>query len=253
MVFASASCCSPSASVSRSHCTRRPHVDRATGMKVRRYYVGFRPDAVVDIGQSGETEYGLKAVPAGGFCDIAGMTAIDELAPDEVERYAMYRQKTWKRVAVMFAGLAMNFILGMVLVYAMVVGWGLPNLHPPPPPWSARPVRRTRSTEGKLRASDRHPALPPAGIRDGDVVVAVGELECRTSPRSSPRCAGADRPEAVRLQRTGRIPVTEFTTSVDVTPTQRSRPRRRAPRPSPTRRRRRRQRRHDPPRPGTTR
>ena len=55
---------------------------RATGMKVRRFFIGFGPK--VFSFRRGETEYGLKAIPAGGFCDIAGMTAIDELEPDEI-------------------------------------------------------------------------------------------------------------------------------------------------------------------------
>ncbi|MBJ7352733.1 MAG: site-2 protease family protein, partial [Rhodococcus sp.] len=97
---------------------------KALGMKVRRYYIGFGPK--IFSFRRGETEYGLKAIPAGGFCDIAGMTAIDELAPDEVER-AMYRQKTWKRIVVMVGGIAMNFVLGIVLVYVLVLGWGTPD------------------------------------------------------------------------------------------------------------------------------
>lgn len=43
----------------------------------------------------------------------------------------MFRQKVWKRVAVLFAGPAMNFAIGLVLLYAIAVVWGLPNLHPP--------------------------------------------------------------------------------------------------------------------------
>lgn len=43
----------------------------------------------------------------------------------------MYRQKVWKRVAVLFAGPGMNFIIGLVLLYGIAVVWGLPNLHPP--------------------------------------------------------------------------------------------------------------------------
>lgn len=54
-------------------------VARATGMKVRRYFVGFGP--TLWSTRRGETEYGLKAVPLGGFCDIAGMTSVEELAP----------------------------------------------------------------------------------------------------------------------------------------------------------------------------
>ena len=97
-------------------------IGRATGMKVRRYFVGFGP--TLWSTRRGETEYGVKAVPAGGFCDIAGMTAVEELEPDERDR-AMYKQKTWKRVAVLFAGPGMNFVIGLVLIYAIALIWGL--------------------------------------------------------------------------------------------------------------------------------
>ena len=58
---------------------------RATGMKVRRYFVGFGPTlwSTRRPNKLGYTEYGVKAVPLGGFCDIAGMTAIDEIAPED--------------------------------------------------------------------------------------------------------------------------------------------------------------------------
>ena len=80
-------------------------VARATGMKVRRYFVGFGPTlwSTRRPNKLGETEYGVKAIPLGGFCDIAGMTSVDEIAPEE-QPYAMYRQKTWKRAAVLAAG-----------------------------------------------------------------------------------------------------------------------------------------------------
>ena len=67
-------------------------VARATGMKVRRYFVGFGPTlwSTRRPNKLGDTEYGLKAIPLGGFCDIAGMTAIDEIAPED-QQYAMYQ------------------------------------------------------------------------------------------------------------------------------------------------------------------
>ena len=70
------------------------------GMKVRRYYIGFGPK--IFSFRRGETEYGLKAIPAGGFCDIAGMTALDEVTPAEEPR-AMWRYPAWKRVVVLGA------------------------------------------------------------------------------------------------------------------------------------------------------
>ena len=100
----------------------------------------IRPDAGSTFRRNklGSTEYGLKAIPLGGFCDIAGMTPVEDLRPED-EPYAMYKQKTWKRVAVLFAGPAMNFVIGLVLVYAIAIIWGLPTCIRRPPPLSVRP------------------------------------------------------------------------------------------------------------------
>jgi membrane-associated protease RseP (regulator of RpoE activity) len=142
----------------------------ATGMKVRRYFVGFGP--TLWSTRRGETEYGLKAIPAGGFCDIAGMTSVEDLAPDEHDR-AMYKQKTWKRVAVLFAGPAMNFVIGLVLIYAIAVFWGLPDLHP------TAVIGQTACAAAEIKpgqfekCTGEGPAAA-AGIRPGDVVVKVG-------------------------------------------------------------------------------
>ncbi len=147
-------------------------VARATGMKVRRYFVGFGP--TLWSTRRGETEYGVKGIPLGGFCDIAGMTPVEELTPDERER-AMYKQATWKRVAVLFAGPGMNFVICLVLIYAIAVVWGLPNLHPP-----TRAVIgetgcvATETVQGRLDQCTGPGPAAAAGIRTGDVVVKVG-------------------------------------------------------------------------------
>ena len=75
-------------------------VAQMSGMKVRRFFVGFGP--TVWSTHRGGIEYGLKAVPLGGFCDIAGMTAYDQLSAEDEPR-AMWRQAWWKRVAVLLA------------------------------------------------------------------------------------------------------------------------------------------------------
>src|ERR1700755_3403625 len=106
-------------------------VARATGMKVRRYFVGFGPTlwSTRRPNKLGFTEYGVKAIPLGGFCDIAGMTSIDQIAPED-RPYAMYKQKTWKRAAVLLAGPGMNFVVGLVILYGIALHWGFPNLTP---------------------------------------------------------------------------------------------------------------------------
>ncbi|MFV8316525.1 M50 family metallopeptidase [Mycobacterium sp. 23] len=151
---------------------------RATGMKVRRYFVGFGP--TLWSTQRGETQYGFKAIPAGGFCDIAGMTPVEELAPDEQDR-AMYKQATWKRVAVLFAGPGMNFVICLVLLYAIALVWGLPNLHPS----DKAIVGETgcvaqEISQGKLDKCDGPGPAALAGLRPGDVVVKVGDTPVST-------------------------------------------------------------------------
>ncbi len=147
---------------------------QATGMKVRRYFVGFGP--TVWSTRRGETEYGFKALPLGGFCDIAGMTPHEELVGDEHQR-AMYLQKPWKRLVVLLAGPAQNFILGFVLVYVLAVAWGLPVLNPAPTPATVAsticvPTSVNANGEPIGECTGTGPAAA-AGLRAGDTIVAV--------------------------------------------------------------------------------
>jgi membrane-associated protease RseP (regulator of RpoE activity) len=147
---------------------------KAFGMQVRRYFIGFGPTLFAF--RRGETEYGLKAIPAGGFCDIAGMTALDEL-PDPIDRKrAFFRFPTWKRVVVLSAGSATHFVVGILVVYIMAVSTGLPNLNAPPPKPPPAVVAQVSdcvgASTGSCAPGDPAPAAE-AGLRPGDRIVAV--------------------------------------------------------------------------------
>ncbi|AMO61025.1 putative membrane-associated Zn-dependent protease [Mycolicibacterium phlei] len=195
-------------------------VARATGMKVRRYFVGFGPtlwSTWRSNKQGDRTEYGVKAVPLGGFCDIAGMTAVEELAPDEHDR-AMYKQKTWKRTAVLAAGPGMNFVIGLVLIYVIAVVWGLPNLHPP----TTAIVGETSCVKSEVTQGELGDCLAPspaaaAGIEAGDVVVKVGDTPVSTFEEMVAAVRKLDGPTPFTVERDGE----EFTTVVGVVPAQR--------------------------------
>ncbi|MEY8565244.1 site-2 protease family protein [Corynebacterium sp.] len=101
---------------------------RACGMRVRRYFIGFGP--TVWSFTRGHTEYGLKAVPLGGFCDIAGMTVNDPWTEEE-EPYLMIHRPAWKRVVVMMAGIIVNIVLGVLIIFGVAVSFGLPSTEPP--------------------------------------------------------------------------------------------------------------------------
>ena len=198
-------------------------VARATGMKVRRYFVGFGPTlwSTNRPNKLGSTEYGVKAVPLGGFCDIAGMTAAEDLRPED-EPHAMYKQKVWKRVAVLFAGPAMNFLIGLVLVYGIAVIWGLPNLHAP----TTAVVGETQCvatevTKGKLGDCTGPGPAALAGIKSGDVVVKVGATDVKNFDEMVTAVRKASGPTPFVVQRTEDGVSRELTTTVDVTETQR--------------------------------
>ncbi|GAB5906563.1 zinc metalloprotease [Mycobacteroides chelonae] len=163
-------------------------VAQATGMKVRRYFVGFGPTLwstkrKSNRGANDVIEYGFKAVPLGGFCDIAGMTSVEQLTPEEADR-AMYKQKVWKRVAVLFAGPAMNFLIGIVVFYGVVLFWGLPDNNAPTHP----EIKQTSCVAAQKSADPTDMATctgegPAAlgGLREGDQVLAVAGKQLSTS------------------------------------------------------------------------
>lgn len=140
---------------------------KAFGMKVRRYFLGYGPKLFSF--RRGGTEYGVKAIPLGGFCDIAGMTTLDELRPDEESR-AMYRQKAWKRTAVMAAGPVSHFMLGFLVLYVLSVTLGLPNTRQRP---TIDSVAGCVVDAGQPCAPGQLSPAEAAGIRSGDTVLSV--------------------------------------------------------------------------------
>jgi membrane-associated protease RseP (regulator of RpoE activity) len=98
---------------------------KSFGMKVTRYFVGFGP--TVWSFRRGETEYGLKAIPLGGFCKIVGMTPQDDDVDPADEPRAMWRFPVWKRTVVMSAGSITHFLLAIVALWFAAVFMGLPN------------------------------------------------------------------------------------------------------------------------------
>ncbi len=94
------------------------------GMKATHYFAGFGP--TVFSFRRGETEYGLKAIPAGGFVKIVGMTPLEHVDPADSHR-AFWRFPLWQRTVVLVAGSVTHFILALVIFYIAAISTGLPN------------------------------------------------------------------------------------------------------------------------------
>jgi membrane-associated protease RseP (regulator of RpoE activity) len=152
-------------------------------MKVTQYFVGFGP--TIFSFRRGETEYGLKAIPLGGFCKIVGMTPQDDDVLPEDQPRAMWRFPLWQRTVVMSAGSITHFILAIVAIWFTAIFVGLPN---PAYPQTAAENRAipARITVGECVqivvtadtcTAGTDPAAPAAaaGLKTGDIITRVGD------------------------------------------------------------------------------
>jgi len=140
------------------------------GMKASRFFVGFGP--TLWSTQRGETEYGVKAIPAGGFVKIVGMTDLEEIEPGDEDR-AFYKQPAHQRLVVLAAGSVVHFIIAIVLLFLVIATTG--DILKAQTTLTIDSVSRCvplDPNEAACKSTD--PAAPAHGkLQSGDRVVAV--------------------------------------------------------------------------------
>ncbi len=136
---------------------------KAVGIKVTQFFFGFGP-RIWSI-HRGETEYGFKWLPLGGYVRIVGMNPLEEVSPEDMGR--TYREKKfWEKSIVVLAGVGMNYAIALVLFYVILLSSGIPD----PQPVVAELVP-TVVVNGVETAS---PAVR-AGLQPGDVITGIGQ------------------------------------------------------------------------------
>lgn len=138
---------------------------RAAGMQVTEFFVGFGP-RLWSI-RRGETEYGVKALPLGGYCKITGMSNLEEVDP-AVEARTYRRAPVWRRLTVGVAGSAMHFLIALVVLFAMFAGTGDRGFYLTPP--LPAPTAPIAAVDGLTTGAS--PAMT-AGFRIGDRIEAI--------------------------------------------------------------------------------
>lgn len=174
------------------------------GMQVTAFFVGFGP--TLWSFHRGETEYGVKAIPAGGFVRITGMTALEEVSPSDDAR-AFYRQPAPQRSVVLAAGSAMHFLIGFVLLFAVLGLIGLDG-----------PTRTIAAVERCVTVAPGHPGrggcptgeqpspAALAGVRPGDQVVSLNSAAVSSWAQLAARVqALPPGPATLVVRRAGRL------------------------------------------------
>ena len=125
---------------------------RRFGMRVSEFFLGF--GTRIWSRQRGETEFGIKAIPAGGYCRIEGMTPDDQM-PDGEEGRAFYRASAGKKLIVLGAGSFLHFVLGYLLLFVLLSGVGVNQVLP------------------VIDSVAPNSAAADAGFQKGDEIVAI--------------------------------------------------------------------------------
>jgi membrane-associated protease RseP (regulator of RpoE activity) len=148
-------------------------------IKVTKFFVGFGPTIwstrrgvpeVVTVERKGrletvtrpETEYGVKALPLGGFVKIVGMSPLEEVSPEDEPR-AFSSVPAWKRAIVLAAGSVTHFITAFIVLWFVFVAVGIPN--------PDRPTLTVDAVQTEI-AGETSPAQK-AGIEPGDRILEL--------------------------------------------------------------------------------
>lgn len=129
---------------------------KRAGMKVTEFFLGFGPR--LWSFRRGETEYGIKAIPAGAYVRIIGMNNLEEVAPEDESR--AYRNKSYmQKLSVAVAGSAMHFLIAIVLLFVLFAGIGFSGV--------------TEEPDWRVGAITEESAAAAMGIQLGDEIVSV--------------------------------------------------------------------------------
>jgi membrane-associated protease RseP (regulator of RpoE activity) len=129
------------------------------GIKVEEFFIGFGPR--LWSFRRGETEYGVKAIPAGGYVRIAGMNPFQEPPPEDRERVFTAKPK-WQRAVVLVTGSFTHFVLAFLLLASLFWFVGVPRF-----------VDRPEVAAVEATLDGRASPAAEIGLRPGDVFVEV--------------------------------------------------------------------------------
>ncbi len=132
---------------------------RRYGMWVSEFFVGFGK-RIWSV-QRGETEFGVKAIPAGGYCKIEGMSPNDAMPEGEEDR-AFYKASSGKKLIVLGAGSCLHLVRGYLLLFLLFAGVGTNQVLP---------------IIGEVVSNS---AAQSAGIQVGDEVTSINGVEVTT-------------------------------------------------------------------------
>ncbi|MEY3434394.1 MAG: hypothetical protein RL057_774 [Actinomycetota bacterium] len=181
---------------------------RRYGMRVTEFFLGFGKR--IWSTQRGETEFGLKAIPAGGYCKISGMS-MHEPMEEDVKHRAFYLASTPKKLVVLGAGSFLHFVLGIVLLFTLFTGVGTSQVLP-----TVSQVVDCVPSGNECKDSDPISPAKSVGILAGDEIIGINGEKKKWNEITPILRDSAQKPISLIIERQGKEIVIEVTPATRV-------------------------------------
>lgn len=145
---------------------------KLTGVYVYEFSIGMGPKLWSKKGK--ETEYSLRAIPIGGFCQMAGEDMEDDDLKKIPKDKRLQSKSVWQRFLIMFFGAGNNFISAVLILFFLALIWGGSSMTP------------------KITQVTKDYPAQKAGIQAGDIVKEINGHKIKTSDDISLYLAIAD-------------------------------------------------------------
>jgi regulator of sigma E protease len=175
-------------------------VAKAVGMRVERFSLFFPP--LIAKFRRGETEYGIGAIPLGGYVKITGMNPEEEIPPEAVPR-AYYNQAVWKRVVTILAGPFVNLLIAFFLILGIALAQGQPVVRGGHTQYSHRIDAVGPPASAKLRPGDTIVGIDGRrGLTVSQITKITASHRCVATPTAGCRSRA---PVTLLISRAGRV------------------------------------------------
>lgn len=145
---------------------------KITGVYVYEFAIGMGPKILSK--KYGETVYSIRAIPFGGFCQLAGEDLDEDDAKKVPKNKRLQNKNCWQRFLIMVFGPLNNFILAVILLFFLALIWGGNTMNP------------------VITEVEKGSAIEKAGIEVGDKIVEINGQKVKTSDDISLYIAMAD-------------------------------------------------------------
>ena len=149
---------------------------KKNGVFIHEFSIGMGPAIKTWKGKDG-IDYSLRALPIGGYVQMAGEIYEDDDTKTVPKDKFMCNKKWWQRLIILCAGVFNNFLLALILLFFIALIWGAPSLAPKI--HDVIPNSSVAATQ-KIEIDEEGNKTVISGIQSGDIITKINGKKVKT-------------------------------------------------------------------------